>query len=179
MINASDGASDGVEAELLLQERPLAEQALVRPVVRRVVGLELLPTTRQQWCSMGQHAVDGKALKAQPRTGCLVACCRLDLGRCRVRMAGLPRRHRLGDLLERMRGRSARLPLLVEEVAQHALEQRVELLRVLTLDGTELSARREARRLARTGAQQAQQAVKATWPSHHRPVHRSLSGRST
>jgi hypothetical protein len=67
----------------------------------------------------------------------------------------------------------------VEEVAQHALEQRVELLRVLTLDGTELSARREARRLARTGAQHAQQAVKATWPSHHRPVHRSLSGRST
>jgi len=67
LINASDGASDGVEAELLLQERPLAEQALVRPVVRRVVGLELLITTRQQWCSMGQHAVDGKALKAQPR----------------------------------------------------------------------------------------------------------------
>ena len=37
----------------------------------------------------------------------------------------------------------------------------MELLRVLTLDDTELSARREARRLARTGAQQAQQAVKA------------------
>jgi len=43
LINASDGASDGVEAELLLQERPLAEQALVRPVVRRVVGPNSCP----------------------------------------------------------------------------------------------------------------------------------------
>ena len=117
LLAPADGASNGVEAELLLQERPLAEQALVRPVVRRVVGLELLPTTRQQWCSVEQHAVDGKTLKAQPRTGCLVACCRLDLGRRRVRMAGLPRRHRLGDLLERMRGRATCLPLLVEKVA--------------------------------------------------------------
>ena len=33
LLAPADGASDGVEAELLLQECPLAEQALVRLVV--------------------------------------------------------------------------------------------------------------------------------------------------
>jgi hypothetical protein len=148
-----------MRARLDLQEGLLAEQSFSRLLVARI-HFELLAAACEERCAVLQHAAHIEAVKVKPGAGGIFAGEGFGLGIGLHRMPRLPRRNRFGDRLECVRCCRARRPVLVEQIAQHALEEGVQLLRVLALDQAELTRRRSTRRLVAV-VEQREQAVQA------------------